>query len=161
MLGAYDTKPSSGALILALYNKKVPVYTNGSKTYIAVNDAAVAIANAITMGEIGACYILGNHNLKYEEAFGLICDVLRVHPPKIAAPDFFVYSYGVLNSFFARLSKKAQPNITKELAVLSCEHHCYSGEKARQVLKMPCTDLRTAVEEGFNWFQNNGYLIKK
>jgi dihydroflavonol-4-reductase len=161
MLGAYDTKPSSGALILALYNKKVPVYTNGSKTYVAVSDAAVAIANAITMGEIGACYILGNHNLKYKEAFGLICDVLGVDPPKIAAPDFLVCSYGALNSFIARLSKKTQPKITKELAVLSCEDHCYSGEKARHALQMPCTDLRTAVEEGFNWFKNNRYIIKK
>mgnify|MGYP000486393748 FL=1 len=36
MIGPYDTKPSSGALILALYHKKIPIYTKGSKTYVAV-----------------------------------------------------------------------------------------------------------------------------
>jgi dihydroflavonol-4-reductase len=161
MLGAHDTKPSSGALILALYNKKVPVYTNGSKTYVAVNDAAVAIVNAITMGEEGECYILGNYNLKYNEAFELICEVLDVDAPKYAAPNWLVYAYGAMNSLVARFAKNTNPSVTKELAKLSCEEHCYSGLKAKQKLKMPCTDLRIAVQQGVNWFKENGYLIEQ
>jgi dihydroflavonol-4-reductase len=160
MIGAYDTKPSSGALILALYNKKVPVCSKGSKTYIAVSDAAAAIANAITMGKIGECYILGNHSYSYKEAFELICDVIDVEPPQYIMPSLMVKSYGAMNSFLAQVLKNPNPKVTKELAQLSCEDHCYSGEKARRELLMPCTDLRVAVAEGFNWFKENGFIIE-
>ena len=69
MIGPYDSKPSSGTMVLAIYNGKVPGYTRGGKNYIAVKDTAVAIANGITMGRIGECYILGNENLSYKDAF--------------------------------------------------------------------------------------------
>lgn len=159
MIGPYDAKPSSGALILALYKKKIPVYTDGSKNYIAVKDAATAIANAIDMGKIGECYILGNHNLSYQEAFSLIAEVVGVDSPKIKIPSSVVKLYGSLNSFIGN-TFGINPAVTKELAQLSCENHCYSGEKARKELDMPTTDLRVAVEECFQWFKENGYLSK-
>ena len=52
------------------------------------------------------------------------------------------------------------PSVTKELAIISSEHHCYSGEKARQQLLMPNTDLQISVKECFEWFQQNGYTNK-
>ena len=157
MIGPYDTKPSSGALLLGLYHKKIPGYTTGSKNYIAVKDAAIAISNAITMGEIGECYVLGNHNLTYKEAFTIISDEIGVKCPKILLPSFIVKFYGRLNSFFGRLFN-LNPSVTKELAQLSCEDHCYSGEKAREKLNMPCTELNIAVKESFDWFKENNYL---
>lgn len=159
MIGPYDTKPSSGALILALYNKKIPVYTHGSKTYVAVKDAAVAVVNSITLGQAGECYILGSYNLSYKEAFELIAETIGVRAPKITLPSQIIKLYGNYNSWYGTFSRKVPP-VTKELARLSCEHHCYSGEKARQHLQMPCTDMHIAVKECFEWFQQNGYITK-
>jgi len=159
MIGPYDTKPSSGGLILALFHKKIPFYTKGSKTYIAVKDAAVAIANALTLGQAGECYILGNHNLSYQEAFELIAETIGVSAPKFSVPSQIIKLYGMYNSWFAKISGGV-PSVTKELAILSSEHHCYSGEKARQQLNMPNTDLRISVKECFEWFQQNGYTTK-
>lgn len=159
MMGPYDTKPSSGAMIIALFHQKIPVFTQGSKTYVAVKDAAVAIVNSITLGQIGECYILGNHNLSYKEAFELIGETIGVNAPKISLPSRIVKLYGVFNSWYAKFTGKV-PSVTKELALLSCEHQCYSGEKARQQLQMPNTDLRIAVKECFEWFQKNGYTSK-
>jgi dihydroflavonol-4-reductase len=156
MIGPYDTKPSSGALILALFHKKIPVYTHGSKTYVAVKDAAVAIVNSITLGQVGECYILGNHNLSYKEAFELIAETIGVSAPKFSLPSQIIKLYGIYNSWYAKISGRV-PSVTKELAVLSCEHHCYSGEKARQQLHMPSTDMSIAVKECFEWFKQNGY----
>jgi dihydroflavonol-4-reductase len=156
MIGPYDTKPSSGALILALFHKKIPVYTHGSKTYVAVKDAAVAIVNSITLGQVGECYILGNHNLSYKEAFELIAETIGVSAPKFSLPSQIIKLYGICNSWYAKISGRV-PSVTKELAVLSCEHHCYSGEKARQQLHMPSTDMSIAVKECFEWFKQNGY----
>jgi dihydroflavonol-4-reductase len=158
MIGPYDTKPSSGALILALYHKKIPIFTQGSKTYIAVKDAVVAIANALTLGQVGECYILGNHSLSYKEAFELIAETIGVKAPKFSLPSQMVKFFGICNSRYGKISGKVPP-VTKELALLSCDHHCYSGEKARQQLQMPCTDIRIAVKECFEWFQQNRYTI--
>lgn len=157
MIGPYDNKPSSGELIRALYHKKVPIYTKGSKSYIAVKDAAVAIANSLTLGQIGECYILGNHNLSYKEAFNIITKTIGVTAPNLSIPSQIVKLFGVLSSWFGKISGR-EPSVTKELAVISCGHHCYSGEKARQQLQMPCTEMHIAVKECFDWFKENGYI---
>ena len=157
MIGPYDSKPSSGALILALYNGKIPAYSSGSKSYIAVKDAAVAIANAIILGQTGQCYILSNFSLSHKEALRLMADTIGVRPPSIPMPDFIVKWYGELSSLYGKLTGKT-PTLSSELALISCEAHCYSGDKARNFLKMPCTDLRIATTECFEWFKEHQYL---
>ena len=47
MLGAYDSAPSSGAMILAVNSQKLLGYAPGGRNYICVKDAAVGIANAL------------------------------------------------------------------------------------------------------------------
>jgi len=156
MIGPYDTRPSSGAFILALYNRRIPVYTQGSKTYIAVKDAAVAIANSLTMGQAGECYILGNFSLTYKQACEQIAEVTGVDGPRFTLPSTMVKIYGIFNSFYGRISGKL-PAVTKEIAWISCEDHCYSGEKAREKLHMPRTSISIAISECFEWFRQNGF----
>lgn len=160
MIGPYDSKPSSGQMILALYYGKVPGYTNGGKNYIAVKDVAVAIANATEKGRIGECYILGNENLTYKEAFQKIGTTIGKNPPKLKLANAVVKSYGAINSSLAKVFK-FNPALTKELAVISCDKHYYSAEKARKELDLPQTPIETAVKECFEWFRENGYLSKK
>jgi len=160
MIGPYDSRPSSGAMILAIYNKKVPGYTTGGKNYTSVKDVAVAMANALTMGRIGESYILGNHNLGYKEAFETIAKTLGVKPPTRKLSSSMVVAYGSVNSFFAKVFKY-YPALTKELAVISCENHFYSAEKARKELLMPQTPFEVAVQECYDWFKEHDYLTKK
>ena len=159
MIGPFDSKPSSGAMIIALYNQKLPGYTAGGKNYIAVKDAAFAIANAIDLGVIGECYILGNENLTYKEAFEKISAALGVKPPTRKLGSASVKLYGALNSFFARVFR-FQPAVTKELAIISCDKHFFSSKKAQEVLKLPQTPIEVAVKECFEWFKENNYLKK-
>ena len=63
MVGAYDTKPSSGKLLLSGYRKAVMPVPKGGKSFIHVADAAVAIVNALTRGTSGQRYLLTGHNL--------------------------------------------------------------------------------------------------
>ncbi|MFT5779969.1 MAG: dihydroflavonol-4-reductase [Crocinitomicaceae bacterium] len=160
MIGPYDSRPSSGAMILAVHKGKIPGYTVGGKNFIAVKDAATAISNALTMGKIGECYILGNKNMTYQEAFDLIAKTISAKQVKRKLPDFIVKSYGKLNSFFARVFNY-YPGLTKELAAISIECHYYSPEKARKEIGLPETPLNEAIEECYEWFKQNGYLNKK
>lgn len=157
MIGPYDSRPSSGAMILAIYNKKVPGSTAGGKNYVAVKDVAVAMANAITMGTIGECYILGNYNLSYKEAFETIAKVIDVKAPKRVLPSPVIIAYGSLNSILAKTIRYT-PSVTREVAIIACENHYYSSEKARKELQLPQTPLEVAVKECFEWFRSNGYL---
>jgi dihydroflavonol-4-reductase len=160
MIGPYDSKPSSGKMILALYHGKVPGYTQGGKNYVAVKDVAVAIANAIDKGKIGECYICGNENLTYKEAFDKLANAIGAKPPKLKMPDFMVKFYGAFSSLMAKIFK-FEPAVTKELAIISCDHHYYSSEKARKELDLPQTPIETAAKECFEWFKENNYLTQK
>ena len=160
MIGPYDSKPSSGQMILALHQGKVPGYTSGGKNYVAVKDVAVAISNAIEKGRVGECYILGNENLTYKEAFNKLANAIGARPPKRKLGNTVVKSYGVINSALAKIFK-FNPAVTKELAIISCDHHYYSAEKARKELDLPQTPIETAVKECFEWFKENNYLSKK
>ncbi|MEJ6686219.1 MAG: NAD-dependent epimerase/dehydratase family protein [Crocinitomicaceae bacterium] len=160
MIGPYDSRPSSGEMIRAVHNKKVPGYAQGGKNFVAVKDVAVAIANAITKGEKGNCYILGNENLSYKEAFLKIAKCMAVKPPKLMLSKKVVRAYGKGSSIFAGIFK-FYPKITHELAILSTENHFYSSKKAIDELEMPQTPIEHAIIDCYDWFIENNYLIKK
>lgn len=157
MIGPYDSKPSSGAMIHALYHGKVPCFTKGGKNYINVKDAAVGISNALTLGRIGECYILGNENLTFKEMFHKIGTVIGKKAPKRSLPISLVKAYGKLNSMLANAFNYT-PAVSYEMAVLSCEDHYYSAQKAIDELQLPQTPIENGVLDCYEWFKNNGYL---
>ena len=159
MIGPYDSTPSSGTMVLKIQAEKVPGYTLGGKNFVAVKDVAKAVVNALTMGRSGECYIAGNENLTYHEAFQKIANTLGVKAPKTKMTTPMVRLFGTVNSKLATLFK-FEPKITKELAILASEEHYYSNKKARTELQMPQTDIEEAILDCFTWFQENGYVKK-
>ena len=157
MIGPYDSKPSSGAMIKALAEGKIPGFAPGGKNYINVKDAAIGIVNALTLGRIGECYILGNENLTYKEMFTKISKTINKPSPKRTVPAFLLKLLGRMNSTFGRIFK-TNPTITHEMAILSCEDHYYSGQKAVDELNMPQTPIEEGVKECYDWFIKNDYL---
>src|SRR5690606_22161513 len=117
------------------------------------------MANAITMGRVGECYILGNQNLSYKEAFATIAKVVGVPPPTRRFPDAMVKFYGSLSSLGARIFRY-YPAVTRELAEISIENQYYSSTKAQEELQMPQTPIEVAIKECYDWFIENGYLKK-
>jgi len=159
MLGAYDSKPGSGAMILAVYNRKVPGFSPGGRNYVYVNDVAVAIVNAIEKGNTGECYIAGNRNMDYREAFSLIAEVVGVKPPKIRFPAIVTKIYGALGNVFAGITGST-PTVSLNMAKIACDGHYYSANKAIKELDMPQTPVEFAIKEAFDWFVTNGYIKK-
>jgi dihydroflavonol-4-reductase len=157
MFGPYDSNPSSGAMIVALYKGKVPGYTSGGRNYICAKDAAVAIANALTKGRVGECYILGNQNLSYKEAFGKIATTIGVKPPSISIPSVFAKLYGRVGSLIGMVSGKT-PAISYPLSRIACDEHYFSAAKAVRELELPQTPVETGIKECFEWLRENNYL---
>jgi hypothetical protein len=75
-------------------------------------------------------------------------------------PAVLIKLFGILNSSLSKITGKL-PVVSKEMARLSSEDHCYSGDKARKKLKMPHTSITVAIQECFDWFVEHGYTQKK
>ena len=160
MLGPYDVKPSSGAMIVNLYQGKIPGYTSGGRNYIYVKDAAFGVVNALEKGKIGESYILGNTNLSYKEAFFLIADTIGAKRPAIYFPAFITTAFALLLTFIAKMQGK-QPNISYQMAKVSGHGHYFTAEKAVREIDLPQTPLSIAIRESYEWLRDNGYLDKK
>jgi dihydroflavonol-4-reductase len=156
MWGAYDSKPGAGAMILAIYQGRVPASAPGGRNYIYVKDVAVAIANALDKGKEGNCYIAGHENLNYKEAFAKIAKVVGVKAPAFRIPGFVTKAYGWAGTAVANIVGKA-PTVSYAMAQISCDEHYFSGQKAVLELGMPQTDIEVGIRECFDWLKGNGY----
>lgn len=157
MFGPYDCKPSSGAMLLAVAKKQLTGYSRGGRNWVAASDVAEGICNALEKGRIGECYIMGNINLSYKEAFTLIAKTTQVKPPRILVPDFLVKCIGLLGSIYSACTGK-KPKISLPMAKASCDGHYFSAAKAVAELDLPQTPLENAITDTVSWFEEYGYL---
>jgi len=156
MLGPYDSKPGAGAMILAVYNQQVPGFASGGRNYVYVKDVAIAIANGLTKGKVGECYIAGHQNMDYKEAFTKIASIVNVNPPKFNIPTPFIKLYGKMGSIYGQITKNA-PKVSYPMALISCDEHYFTAQKAVEELDMPQTNIDIAIKESFTWLKENGY----
>jgi len=160
MIGPYDSKPGFGAVILALYQGRVPGYPIGGRNYIHVRDVAVGTANALTQGRLGESYILGNKNLSYYEIFTMMAGVLGVEPPKRTFKPLSIKLYGIFGGLHGLVTHKA-PFFNLAQARIACDGHYYTPEKARKELGLPQTPIKTAIRDAFVWLMEQGYIEGK
>ncbi|MBK9283439.1 MAG: NAD-dependent epimerase/dehydratase family protein [Sphingobacteriaceae bacterium] len=156
MIGAFDSGPSSGKMLLTLYKNQLPGYTNGGKNFVCTVDVASAAVNALKFGRLGECYIAGNENLTYKEFFQKAC-LLMNKPFKLKKiPYGLILSVGFLNSATARLIRRP-PKLSYGIARLSNVSQYYNVSKARNELKMTQTPIENGIRQCLNWFQENNY----
>ncbi len=157
MFGPYDSAPGPGAMIVSVSKNQIPGYTQGGRNYAYVKDVAGAIVNALTMGRIGECYILGNSNLSYAQIFELIAEQTHSKKIDLRIPAIFAKTYGMLNSVLSSITGK-KPKVTYPLARIACDEHYYSSAKAINELKLKQSSIPAAVQESYNWMKTNGRL---
>ncbi len=157
MIGPYDARPSSGALVLALAKKKLPFLPSGGKNWAAAKDVAVACCNALTRGRIGESYILGGENLSYKDAVRRMADAIGLNYYPGVMPDFILKTIGFFGSTVSPLLQKP-PKLSYSMACVACDHHYFSSAKAIQELGLPQTPIEQATQELYAWFIKNHYL---
>ena len=156
MIGPYDSLPSSGKMILAISKGKLKFYSGGGRNVVSVNDVAIAIANSLTMGQIGKFYVAGGENLTYKSLFYKVSKTVGQKEPKIKIPNFAIKSIGHLGSFIGN-TFKIEPMISYPMALISCEKQFTISTDAIAELEMPQTPIEEAIGECYNWFKANGY----
>ena len=157
MIGPFDSGPSSGKMIIELLMDRIPGYTSGGKNFVCSTDVATATVNALKLGKLGQCYIVGNENLTFKEFFKKVCDLRNKKFKLIKVPGFLVLCIGFFNSVLARLTKKA-PQLSYTMTRMGIVSQYYSNKKAVQELKLPQTPIEKGVEQCIDWFESNGYI---
>ena len=157
MIGPYDTKPSSGAIVMAIIKKDLPALTKGGRNWVATRDVAHAVCNSLESGTIGSTYLLGGENLTFKEAVKRIAIALGMSYPVFEMPDSIIMSFGIMNSIISRVTGKP-PKLSYHMALIACDGHYFDSGKAIRELGLPQTPIEEAVLELKDWFEENGYL---
>jgi len=156
VVGAYDVKPTSGQLILAMARHFVPFWPRGGKCFIDAGDCAQAHLAAMDRGVPGRRYLLGNDNLSYREFMGIIAEVTGQRPPVAPLPDLALR----LAARAGELGQRVDPHRfagTDRRVLMSMQQERYrSGARARAELGMPATPLRESVQAAWRWFREQG-----
>ncbi len=157
MVGAFDSGPSSGKVLLALIRNRLPAYSPGGRNFVCTQDVAIAAVNALKLGETGQCYIAGGENLSYAEFLQKSCQVIEKPFKLVAAPAPLLKCFGLASSLVARL-QGTPPKLSYSMAQIACEEQYYEAKKAQQKLQMPQTDLKIGIAACVDWFKANGYV---
>jgi dihydroflavonol-4-reductase len=157
MIGPYDSKPSSGKIILMGLNKRVQVYPDGGKNFIHVRDAATGVCNAMERGRVGGCYLLAHENLTYREFYERLNRVAGQRPSMVKVPSLVLQAAGRIGTLIERTGKKAAPLNHVNARLLTIGNY-YSGKKAVQELGLPQTPIETAITEALSWFRSTSMI---
>ena len=151
MIGAYDTKPSSGKLMLMAYRKRIMFVPSGGKNFVATSDVATAVCNALTEGKNGQHYLASGINLSFKEFYLLQSRVGAYRQKLIVLPDFILAMAGKAGDFVRLFGIKTDVCSMNINQLLVREY--YSNKKAGAELKMPQKSLDIAISEALNWFR--------
>jgi nucleoside-diphosphate-sugar epimerase len=156
MIGAYDTKPSSGKLMIMGYRKQWMASPNGGKNFVPATDVATAICNALTMGKNGDHYLAAGINYSFREYYELQSRVGEYHQNLILLPDMVLELAAKVGDLLQLAGVKTDV-CSRNFNQLTIQEY-YSNTKICKELGMPQTPLAEAISEAMEWFRKNGYL---
>lgn len=159
MLGPWDVKPSSGAMIIEVAKGLAKGYTTGGNNFVHIKDVVSAMITAMEKGRPGELYILGNENLSYKEIFTKVAKVVGVPPPKFKIPKIISLTAGFFGTLYGELTH-TEPNINHLTAAMGYVEHYFDSSKAVRELNMPQTPIEVAIEDAYRWFLDHGYIKK-
>jgi dihydroflavonol-4-reductase len=152
MFGPYDSRPSSGRMILEIAKLPVIGYSGGGNNFVAVEDVVTGMINAVEHGRCGHCYILGHANLTYREIFACIAACLGRRAPQLPLPYPLARLGGYVGDLTGHLTGR-EPAINTTSVKMGYVNHYYSPAKAIRELALPQTPIDQAIERAIAWFR--------
>ena len=152
MIGSYDTKPSSGKIIL-MGLKKVIFCPPGGKNFINVKDAANGVISALKNGERGQSYILSNENLSYKEFFKKVINLSKSKSFIVPIPKAIFFLVGIFGEVLRFFKIKTSISIAN-LNALTVKTY-FTNAKAKKELKIDFNPIEEGISEAIQWFKSN------
>lgn len=153
MIGAYDSKPSSGKIILMGWKKKIVFYPPGGKNFIHVQDVSTQIVKLINTGISGKKYLLANKDLSYKEFYNLLNTVTQQNPTMIQIPEFFLIALGYLGNILRTFRIKSSLNSTN--AKILCTKNYFSNNMSIMHLHLNLQSIDKAIIDAVDYYAKN------
>lgn len=153
LIGPYDSKPSSGRIILMALNQSIVFYPPGGKNFVPVKDLVGAILHCFDYGVSGEKYLIAGNNLSYKEFFQKLRIQTNSKQLLIPIPKFilsFLGYFGKVLSLF-KIKTSLSPINMKVL----CVHNYYSNQKSIEQLKVNYSSLDQAIREATKYLSKN------
>jgi len=153
MIGPFDSKPSSGKLMLMGYKKKLLFSPTGGKNFVAVKDVALAVCNSLTQGQNGERYLASGLNLSFKEFYALQKQVENYQQQIVELPNVLLILVGKIGDLVRKLGIKTELCSMNLRQLIVREY--YSNRKAKTELNLPETDLKIAIKDAIDWFKEH------
>ncbi|WP_347217577.1 NAD-dependent epimerase/dehydratase family protein [Chryseobacterium sp.] len=152
MIGAYDSKPSSGKLIFWAWKKKLVFYPKGGKNFVHAEDAAKGVVNTVNKGENGEKYLLANENLSYKQFFEKVNRITNQKPFMISIPNILLSVLGWIGDVLRGL--KIRTNLcTANMKALQVLNY-YTNQKSVKNLEIQYQPTDKAIKDAVEYFKS-------
>jgi len=157
LLGAYDTKPSSGALTNYILTNKILFYPKGGKSFVDVNAITSAVVNALYKGRMGESYLLSGVNMSYKEYFRRVAELSNQKKVIIPIPEVLVNLFSLLLIFLPfKKTLLLKANLTSFF-----QESYFDNSKAKIELNMPDTIIDDSIIKTIEWLKNGLILAQQ
>jgi len=157
IIGPWDIKPTSGALIVRMAKNYVPFYPKGGKCFLGAVDCARAHIAAMEKGRPGQRYLLGYHNQSYQQMMTSIAEVVGRKAPKLAMPSALLGLAGRAGNWASRIDKHRFAGLDVNVLRSMQQERYRSGAKMLRELEIKPQDIKVSIEEAYKWFLQHGY----
>lgn len=158
MFGPRDARPSSGEMILSVARGAVPGHPPGVNNFVDVRDVCRGMIAAWERGRAGERYILGGHNMRYEEIFRAIAGVVGVRPPRLAVPWVLSAIGGWGGDLYQQLTGRDAPLNSATVRWGYCDAYKFTHARARDELGYQPGPVEPAIADAVAWFRQRGML---
>ncbi len=153
MIGPYDTKPSSGRIILMGLNRKILFYPPGGKNFVHVKDVATGVVNCLTQGKAGEKYLLAGENLTYRDFFRKLFPYSPNTPFMVRIPPYLLQLMGSLGDILRKLNINTSISSVNMKAL--CVNNFYSRQKSESRLTLRYQSVDRAIAQAIAYFREN------
>lgn len=149
MVGPWDSKPSSGRLLLAGYRKPLMAAPPGGKSFVDVRDVADAAISALTKGRNGERYLITGEELSLKDFYRRQASVCGYRQLYLVLPSFLVAAAGVIGDLLRSLHVRTQLSScnVRQLSVMEF----YTSRKATVELGFSPSPIDVAIKGFFDW----------
>ncbi|MBO6169540.1 MAG: NAD-dependent epimerase/dehydratase family protein [Bacteroidales bacterium] len=153
MIGPYDTKPSSGQLLLAAYKKPLMAVPPGGKSFIDVRDVASAVVGAIDNQLAQGRYLTTGKAMTLKEFYSLQANVCSYRQLCTVLPRGLCLAAGGLGD---KLEARGRKNliVSRNVRQLLVEEW-YDDSKARSELGMSSTPIEQSIRDFFAYYDKH------
>nr|WP_299337804.1 NAD-dependent epimerase/dehydratase family protein [Allomuricauda sp.] len=151
MIGAFDSKPSSGKIILICWKKRIVFYPPGGKNFVHVKDVSKGIVKCIQKGKNGEKYLLANENLSYLDFFKKVNRVTGQNPLMLRIPGFVLTLLGHVGDALRRFHVKTSLS-SVNMKALQVNNY-FSNKKSVEELGMDYQSVDKAITDAIEYFK--------